>query len=132
MRQAAKHQWPLLIITTHWKAPWQAHLKGVTLEEGKPWRKLVDELESEESIPTPAFHELKLNKVPANDLRSIIVNLLPGLSSKNQDEILSMVDNVRWLVEVLNALSDNHEYFEGNYRGYPLSSFGQRRLDELL
>ena len=132
LRQAALEKWPLLIITTHWKGPWQAHLNGTTLKEGKPWRRLVSELEKESTIPTPDFQCLTLTKMPVGDLRCIIENLQPSLNRNNQSKILDKVDNVRWLVEVVNALGDNIENFEGNDRQRPLSSFGEKRLEELL
>ena len=132
VRQAALEQWPLLIISTHWKGPWQAHRQGVTLAEGKPWRRVVSELEAEPGTAALGIHALELTGIPTGDLRRIIIDLQPGLNRENQESILARVDNVRWLVEVLHALGDNIENFESNDRQNPLSAHGQRRLDELL
>ncbi|WP_404296086.1 AAA family ATPase [Halomonas sp.] len=132
LRQAAREQWPLLVLTTHWKGPWQAHCKGVNLEEGKPWRRIVMELDAKQNIKTPEIHTLKLYNIPREDLRSVVLDVLPGLNRDDQDKILGLVDNVRWLVEVLNALSDSVENFENNDRNRPLSDHGHRRLGKLL
>lgn len=132
MRQAGREQWPLLVLTTHWKGPWQLHRKGVNLEEGKPWRRIMLELDVEQNIKTPDIHTLKLHNIPREELRSVILDYLPGLNREDQDKLLALVDNVRWLVEVLNALSDSAENFEDNDRARSLSAHGHRRLDKLL
>lgn len=132
LRQAAREQWPLLIIATHWRAPWQAHQTGVRLENGKPWRRIILEMNEEQSTHMIGVHTLILDNIPCSDLRSVIIDMMPGLNWEDQNKLLSRVDNVRWLVEVLNALNDSTENFECNDRSQPLSAHGHRRLEGLL
>ena len=132
LRRAVREQWPLLVITTHWKGPWQAHLSYGDLKQGKPWRRLMLEFDAEQNSNALGIHHLELSNIPYEELRAVALDLLPGLSPGDQKSLLARVDNVRWLVEVLHALSDNVENFEGNERSHPLSRYGHRRLEELL
>lgn len=132
MRQAGQERWPLLVLSTHWRGPWQAHRNGPALKEGKPWRRIMMELDADQSLKTPEIHTLKLKNIPREGLRSVVLDQLPGLNREDQDKILDQVDNVRWLVEVLNALSDSAENFESQDRKCPLNDHGHRRLERLL
>lgn len=132
LRQAAVNQWPLLVITTHWKSPWQAHLQAGP-DQGKPWRKIVEQLKADKNCTDKlGFHDFVLAKMPEADLQKIALDHLPGLSEANLNAILAKVDNVRWLVEVLNALNDNLENFENKDRSQDLSRIGLSRLKVLL
>jgi len=132
LRQAAREQWPLLVLTTHWKGPWQAHSQSETPEQCKPWRRIVMDMEVEPRKKTPDFHTLMLSNIPRDDLQSIILDLLPGLDSQDQDRILDRVDNVRWLIEVIGALGDYAENFKEKYSGSALSDNGRGNLEDLL
>lgn len=132
LRQAALNAWPLLVITTHWKAPWQAHLK-TTSENGKPWRRIEEALKDDFSIKDKlSFHDCFLEKMTHGDLHRIAIDYLPGLSEENIVQILSRVDNVRWLVELLKALMGCLENFEVKQRDQELSPTGKGRLEKLL
>lgn len=123
LRQAAREKWPLLVITTHWKAEWQSHLANDALAVAKPWRRIVAGLEAAPQLSTLRFIELELSNVPRGDLGRIVSELLPGLDELDQREILDRIDNVRWLTEVLNALRIEH--FEGGKRNSSLNSAGR-------
>jgi hypothetical protein len=132
LRRAAREQWPLMVVATHWKGPWNAHLTWEGGKEDKPWRRLMLELGAQENAKTPDMHTLELSNVPYDDLRAVALDLLPGLAPNDQKTLLSRVDNVRWLVEVLHALSDYVENFEEYDLRRPLSCRGHLQLEELL
>lgn len=137
LRQSAQNHWPLLVIATHWESEWRDHLNGPTLEEGKPWRRIIDGLENKEDLDKPTCSSLQIsnidiNNIDENQLREVIKSTLPGLNEDNRGLILNRVDNVRWLVEVLTALNDNADNFINQNRLEALSEFGIKRLDELL
>lgn len=132
LRQAASNKWPLLVITTHWKSPWQDHLK-VKSVIGNSWRRIEEALKADLAVKDKLkFNDVELTKMPDGDLRKIALNYLPGLSEENLQIILGKVDNVRWLVELLKALSDCGENFENRQRTQSLSAIGLSRLDKLL
>lgn len=137
LRQAAIGNWPLLVITTHWEAPWREHLHGVVLEEGKPWRRIINELqapgkENKALYSDEQIKNIELDNIEPGELERIIKATLPGLSDDNRKLMLDRVDNVRWLVELLTALNDNVDNFINQDRQSALSNIGLRRLDELL
>ncbi|WP_417422028.1 AAA family ATPase [Halomonas sp.] len=132
LRQAAQEQWPLLILATHWKGPWQAHRSGVSLEEGKPWRRIVLGIDGAQNDKIPDVHTLELSNMPRDDLHRIANAMLPGLDLEDRVKILARVGNVRWLVEVLIALRENTDNFLNNDRGSSLSAGGHRNLEWLL
>ena len=132
LRQAATRAWPLLVITTHWKGPWLAHAKN-PLKNSRPWRGIVDTLKAEPEFQGKlAFHDVFLEKLPTADLRTVALDYLPGLAEDNLQAILDRVDNVRWLVEVLRALSARLECFIDHQRNQPLSPLGIKLMDKLL
>lgn len=53
LHQAQVFGWPLLVIATHWKAPWQSHLQE-TVGDALPWRRLMTALETEHPNPEAA------------------------------------------------------------------------------
>lgn len=65
-------------------------------------------------------------------MRQVALSNLPGLSAGDLDAILEKVDNARWLVELLRALSDVQEHFVDRDRNKPLSALGTKRLGEYL
>jgi hypothetical protein len=132
LRTASQKSWPLLVITTHWLAPWRDHLQ-TTLENGKPWRRVEEMLKADTAISGKlSFHDCYFTKLPNDDLRRVALDYLPGLSEENLVTILNKVDNVRWLVELLKALNDCLENFNQKDRGQALSPIGISRLDTLL
>ncbi len=132
LRQASLFQWPLLVITTHWKAPWQAHLHA-TMENAKPWRRIEEALVANPNHKGRIdFYPQILDPLDKEHLRQVALDHLPGLSGENLAVILAKVDNVRWLVELLKAVSDNNENFIDNNRGNALSPLGLSRLDQYL
>ena len=132
LRTAATKAWPLLVVATHWKAPWQSHRETNPLSESKPWRTILTDIAG--SLPDGRLTqtEIHLRPLPQDDLAQVARTFLPGLSDENLAAILQKVDNVRWLVELLRALSDRSEYFERNDRTQPLSPLGLAELDSLL
>lgn len=130
--KASLSKWPLLVITTHWKAPWQAHL-NVTLHSSLPWRGIEEVIKKDEELSgLITFHDMMLIKLPSNTMREIAIDHLPGLSEKDLTAIFDKVDNVRWLIEVLKALKDIRENFENNDCKNSLSLSGLNRLDTYL
>ena len=132
LRTAGTKAWPLLVVATHWKAPWQSHRDTNPLSESKPWRTILTDIAG--SLPDGRLTqtEIHLRPLPQDDLAQVARTFLPGLSDENLAAILQKVDNVRWLVELLRALSDRSEYFERNDRAQPLSPLGLAELDSLL
>lgn len=131
LRQAAKHNWPLLVIATHWKSEWLTHLHE-TISDSKPWPRILNELVDGNVYTEESIHNLQLGGFTDDDMRAIMQSVMPGLTQDEQRKIVERVDNVRWMVELLTALNDNVDNFEQQNRLLNLSSQGQLRLEELL
>src|SRR5690554_1024550 len=119
LNQSVSEGWPLMVIATHWRAEWLEHSQPKQEINFKPWRHVVDGVSGKIHAS-----ELKLEKIPVADLRNIMLDILPGLDRDVQERILGRVDNVRWLVEILNALRDDVENFLNGDRTKSLSDFG--------
>jgi tetratricopeptide (TPR) repeat protein len=132
MHTAVAKAWPILVVATHWKAPWQSHKAANPLIEAKPWRRILTDLV--ESLPAGRLlhEEVHLKPLPEENLAEVARDYLPGLSNSNLTAILQRVDNVRWLAELLRALADYSEHFENHDLGRALSPLGLRRLEGLL
>ncbi|WP_445947314.1 hypothetical protein [Shewanella sp.] len=119
LNQSVSEGWPLMVIATHWRAEWLEHSQPKQEINFKPWRHVIDGVSGKIHVS-----ELKLEKIPVADLRNVMLDILPGLDRDVQERILGRVDNVRWLVEVLNALRDDVENFLNGDRTKSLSDFG--------
>lgn len=119
LNQSALEGWPLMLIATHWRAEWLEHSQPKQEINFKPWHHVVDGVSGKIHAS-----ELKLEKIPVADLRNVMLDILPGLDRDVQEKILGRVDNVRWLVEILNALRDDVENFLNGDRTKSLSDFG--------
>jgi hypothetical protein len=132
LHEAAKSQWPLLVLATHWKGLWQHHLKGNHSGEHRSWRAIMRGLEGDESNNGPSVHTIEIYNLAREGLRSIALDMLPGLSRSDQEKILSRVDNVRWLVEFILAMKGLRENFEDNDPIRGLSTGGHQQMQRLL
>lgn len=130
LSKAFADNWPLLVITTNWKTEWNYNKKNKVVGT-KSWHNLIQHLEHTWKIDESIIL-LNLENIPTYELRQIILNTLPGLSIETQNTILSNIDNLRWMNELLIALKDNVDNFIHSDRTQTLSPFGEKRLKELL
>lgn len=131
LRKGLTESWPLLVVTTHWKTEWNFH-KAQQANHEQSWYQLLERVKSDVETASGVIKTVELANIPKIELQQIMLNSLPGLSQQNQVTILGQIDNARWLLELLIALNDNQNNFIGNNRQQALSSYGEKRLNELL
>lgn len=118
LARAREHNWPILLLATHWEKEWHEHLANKSGFAG-----LLDGTTPE------GWQPITLRKEP--DLAGMITAGFPGLSRKQVALLIEKADgNPRLLDEILRHLLTSRGHFEKRDLGNPLTAKGEETLRE--
>lgn len=120
LEAAREHDWPLLVLATHWEKEWHDHRRG---EGADTFAKLA------EGFVQPGWEPLKLGREPG--LADMIDRGFPGLTTAQRELLLEKADgNPLVLDELMRGLLTSRGHFKGRDTAGPLTNAGERAVRE--
>ena len=134
LTKAARYNWQILIIATHWKREWeQLRLRhesgqedlGSFFQTFQSWSSLSGNTPEAASL-------LLLEPLDPRSLLPVVSSRLPGILDEHKERLLVEADgNPRALEEMIQLLVPKPQYFQDNNSRGALSPLGIRRLAQL-
>ncbi|MBH1943453.1 hypothetical protein I5L01_04320 [Erythrobacter sp. YJ-T3-07] len=120
LEAAREHDWPLLVLATHWEKEWHDHRPS---EGADTFAKLA------EGFVRPDWKPLKLGREPG--LSDLIAAGFPGLTTAQRELLLEKADgNPLVLDELMRGLLTSRGHFRGRDTAGPLTEAGERAVRE--